>query len=68
MELRIYNMAADGCVLEADLIIVGCTEGMPPELPQSNTLKVQIPFASIEAMPICLRNPEALFSTLTGGK
>ena len=37
---------------------------MPPEPPQKNTLKVKIPFASIEAKPICLRNPEALFLTL----
>ena len=47
-----------------ELIIVGGTGGMPPEPPQKTTLKVKIPFASIEAKPICLRNPEALFSTL----
>ena len=46
------------------MIIVGGTGGMPPEPPQKNTLKVKIPFASIKAKPICLRNPEALFSTL----
>ena len=38
---------------------------MPPEPPQKNTLKVKFPFASIKARPIFLRNPEALFSTLT---
>ena len=48
----------------SELIIVEGTGGMPPEPPQKSTLKVNIPFASIEAKPICFRNPEAPFSTL----
>ena len=63
-----YTMDQQVCELVGckcpELIIVGSTGGMPPEPPRKNALKVKIHFASIEAKPIFLRNPEALFSTL----
>ena len=39
---------------DTELIIFAGTGCMPPEPPQKNTSKVKIPYASIEAKPICL--------------